>query len=237
MTKTKETSKKGTLTQQDVNAAQAAQEAKARLDLIENYNKKDGETKILLKNVEQADVDAAKVEFEERVKALQAKTYLIADKDNAERVAKFLQHFNNVDAQWSKNLWIGIIQFDKYITDFLTKFGEVPCDLVFDYGPLSFMYTIMMEPRGTGLESAKYMESINEEYSKILEVIGQHVDWIQTEQKHCQNLQDVWSLRSQGFYGVLAPEAQPQPVDQFNNEDAPTEVPTEPVVSTETAIG
>ena len=54
------------------------------------------------------DIENVKKEFEERTKALQEKKdYLVADKSNALRVAKFMKDFND-NAVWSQRMFVGV---------------------------------------------------------------------------------------------------------------------------------
>ena len=156
----------------------------------------------------QEDIDKAKEEFEQRTIALRdKKDYLIADAPNALRVAKFLKNFIE-NAFWTQRYFVGVINFSDYITKFIEECEKEEKDLVMDYGPMQFAFLMCENYAGKGLEDAKKMADMWDEYVPIYDTLRTHVDWYNTEVKQCEKLKQRWGMLSQGYYLVLLDENQ-----------------------------
>ena len=88
-------------------------QAQARLAAINEFNRNTmGEAWIDPEKVPtEEDINAAKKEYEDRTVALRDKAdYLVADKDNALRVAKFIRNFI-ANGFWTQRYWVGVVNF------------------------------------------------------------------------------------------------------------------------------
>lgn len=141
-----------------------------------------------------------KEEFEKRATALKEKAdYVIADKDNAVRVAKFLKNYI-ANAFWSHRFFVGVINFDAQITEIIEDLEKEPKDLAFDYPALQFIHIMMQNPGGQGLESAKAFAEIYDEFVPIADVVKEHIDWYNAEVERVNQAQDLWGMFAQGYY-------------------------------------
>lgn len=171
-----------------------------RKELISQYNKENaGVSELIDETVDEEFVKKTKEDWETAVKLFQSRTFVIADSHNAVRVAKFLKTWNEKFAAWEKDQWIGVVKFDKFVNDFLKEFEKKEQDFVIDYGCLGFLYTLMMKPCGVGLASAKKMQSIDEEYNKILETIDDLKKDTDKQQLDIKKKQEVWAAACAGF--------------------------------------
>ena len=96
---------------------EAAKQAEMRLAAIREYNVNNmGDSWIDPNHVPtEEEVAEAKKEFEDRTKALQEKNdYLVADKPNALRVAKFIKNFIE-NGFWAQRYFVGVINFAEYM--------------------------------------------------------------------------------------------------------------------------
>jgi len=181
----------------------AAQQEKSRRDAISEFNVTNmGKFWIDPDRVPtKEDTEGAKKEFEDFVKSLQEKKdYVIADKANALRVAKFMQQFID-KAPWTGMEFVGILQFHDYIQDFLDKWNEDdPKDLVFEYGAMEFAYLKFVGRGGIGIESAKVAKEENEEYVPICDKLYDLHNWYELQKKKAENLQTRWRMFEQGYY-------------------------------------
>ena len=88
-----------------------------RLDFIKQYNANNSDSFILTREVTDEDIK----EIEDRMDYIKENrstmTYLIADKDNAMRVATFLRDWNANDFLWVKDMWRGVVKFDEFINE------------------------------------------------------------------------------------------------------------------------
>lgn len=188
-----------------------------RLDFIKQYNANNSDSFILTREVTDEDIK----EIEDRMDYIKENrstmTYLIADKDNAMRVATFLRDWNANDFLWVKDMWRGVVKFDEFINEKIAELDGTN-DLVFDFPALTYIYNAMMQPSGRGLEAAKKMEAVSDEYDSILEVVGQHIDEFQEENKLFQRLGNCLQARYQGFMMVLAEDLTD---DAAEDTDAP----------------
>lgn len=192
------------------NIGTAEQNAAQRLAAIREFNLNNaGEMWIdPEKTPTQEDIDKAKEEFEQRTIALRdKKDYLIADAPNALRVAKFLKNFIE-NAFWTQRYFVGVINFSDYITKFIEECEKEEKDLVMDYGPMQFAFLMCENYAGKGLEDAKKMADMWDEYVPIYDTLRTHVDWYNTEVKQCEKLKQRWGMLSQGYYLVLLDENQ-----------------------------
>jgi hypothetical protein len=153
------------------------------------------------------DIETAKKNFEERVTALKSKNdYLIADKENALRVAKFLKTYVETNL-WvgtpTQPFFVGVLNFIDYIGKFIEECEKEPKDLVMEYGPMQFCFVAFQNYSGQGVEGAKHMAEIWDEFIAIYDVLRDNVEYYNSEVESCNALNDVWALMSQGFYAVV----------------------------------
>ena len=149
------------------------------------------------------DIAAAKKEFEDRTIALRDKhDYLIADSANALRVAKFIKKFIE-NGFWTQRYFVGVINFSELITKFIDECEKEPKDLVMEYGPLQFCMLMFENYAGFGLESAKKMAEMWDEYIPIYDTLKDHVEFYNNEVKQCEKLKHRWAMLEQGYYLVL----------------------------------
>ena len=147
------------------------------------------------------DIAAAKKDFEEFTKSLQEKhDFLIADKPNALRVAKFMMDV--IDrAPWKGMYYVGILRFHAQMEDFIKDFDENnPVDLVLDYGAMQFAYIMFKDFGGTGIESANWMAENNEQFVPILDTLHEHNDWYEFQVRKSENLKQRWAAMEQGYF-------------------------------------
>lgn len=197
----------------------AKKQAEARLAAIQEFNRNNmGEAWIdPEKTPTEEDIDAAKTEFETRTKALQDKAdYLVADKENALRVAKFIREFV-ANGFWTQRYFVGVVNFVDYIDKFIKECEAEPKDLTMEYGPLQFCYLMFENYAGFGLEAAKKMAEMWDEYVPIYDVLRDHIEYYNNEAKMCEKLKQRWGMLAQGYYLVF-----------LEDKDAPT---TEPAVT------
>ena len=190
---------------------QAERAAAQRLAAIQEFNRQNaGEAWIDAERIPtEEEVNAAKDEYEKRTVALRdKKDYLVADEANAIRVAKFLKKFIE-NGFWTQRYFVGVINFSEYITKFLEdavkleQEGEKVPLLTMEYGPLQFCYLMLENYAGHGLEDAKKMAEMWDEYVPIYDTIREHIEWYNNEVKMCEALKQRWGMLAQGYYLVL----------------------------------
>ena len=182
------------------------------------------------------DIKNAKEEYEARVKALQGKKdYLIADKENALRVANFLKTYNETNI-WvgtpTQPLFVGVLNFHEYITKFIEECEKEPKDLVMEYAPMQFCFVSFNNYCGVGLEGANHMAEIWDEYIAIYDVLRDHIEYYKKEVEKCNVYNDRWALMSQGFYAVILDTEESQTIEDAENK--PKEATAETVAETVT---
>ena len=130
----------------------------------------------------------AKKDFEDRANALRNKhDYLIADSANALRVAKFIKNFVE-NGFWTQRYFVGVINFTDLINKFIEECEKEPKDLTMEYGPLQFCMLMFENYAGFGLESAKKMAEMWDEYVPIYDTLKDHVEFYNNEVKQCEKL-------------------------------------------------
>lgn len=187
-------------------------QAAARLAAINEFNRNNmGEAWIdPEKEPTDADIEDAKKEFETRTKALQDKAdYLVADKENALRVAKFIREFV-ANGFWTQRYFVGVINFIDYIDNFIKECEKEAKDLVMEYGPLQFCYLMFENYAGFGYDAAKKMAEMWNDYVPIHDVLRDHIEYYNAEAKMCEKLKQRWGMLAQGYYLVFLDEEEPQ---------------------------
>lgn len=162
------------------------------------------------------DIANAKKAFEDAVTKHQSnKEYVIADKANALRVATFLRTFIE-RSFWTQRMFVGVLNFKALMDDFISGFNEdEPVDLVLDYMATQFIYIMLENYAGVGIDSANWMAENWEEYLPIYETVHEHIDSYNAENSKCEELKEVWGMFEQGYYlvvldGTETEEAVPQ---------------------------
>lgn len=147
------------------------------------------------------DINKAKEDYETVTKNLnEKKDYVIADKTNALRVAKFLKNFVE-NGFWSQRGFVGVINFVTLLDEFINNFNEEdPVDLVLEFPPLQFCFIMLENYGGIGLDAALRMANMWETYVPIYEHVHELIDWHEQEANKCKELSDRWGYLSQGYY-------------------------------------
>lgn len=179
-----------------------------RLALINQFNKeRKGQMHIIERRATQEDIDEAKKEYEALIEENRTHSYVLADKDNALRVAKLLKELNTDYVEWKERLWMGVITFDEFITKFIDKFDETaPVELNVDWGNLTYLFCSLPTITGHGLSTAKRFSEIYDEYVKVLEVVQMHSDNVMAFNERVRKAQERWSMASVGFILVYDDE-------------------------------
>ena len=195
----------------DVATQNAERAAAQRLAAIQEFNRQNaGEAWIDAERVPtEEEINEAKEAYEKRTIALRDKNdYLVADEANALRVAKFLKKFIE-SGFWTQRYFVGVINFSEYITKFITELeGTAEQEaarkpLTMEYGPLQFCYLMLENYAGHGLEDAKKMAEMWDEYVPIYDTIREHIEWYNNEVKMCEALKQRWGMLAQGYFLVL----------------------------------
>ena len=195
----------------DVATQNAEKAAAQRLAAIQEFNRQNaGEAWIDAERVPtEEEINEAKEAYEKRTIALRDKNdYLVADEANALRVAKFLKKFIE-NGFWTQRYFVGVINFSDYITKFIAELEGTPEQeavkkpLVMEYGPLQFCYLMLENYAGHGLEDAKKMAEMWDEYVPIYDTIREHIEWYNNEVKMCEALKQRWGMLAQGYFLVL----------------------------------
>ena len=195
----------------DVATQNAEKAAAQRLAAIQEFNRQNaGEAWIDADRVPtEEEINEAKESYEKRTIALRDKNdYLVADEANALRVAKFLKKFIE-NGFWTQRYFVGVINFSDYITKFIAELEGTPEQeavrkpLVMEYGPLQFCYLMLENYAGHGLEDAKKMAEMWDEYVPIHDTIRDHIEWYNNEVKMCEALKQRWGMLAQGYFLVL----------------------------------
>ena len=168
------------------------------------------------------EVRAAQKDFEYATALLNEKNdYVVADKANALRVAKFMREFIG-NAHWDQRYFVGVINFCAMIDDFINNFDENnPVDLVMEYGPMQFAQIMFSNYSGNGLEEAKHMAEIYDEFIPIHDKLHEITDWYDAERNKCEDLRNRWAMYAQGFaMEIINPEenVETTPVESVEQE-------------------
>lgn len=160
------------------------------------------------------DINQAKADFEEAANALKdRKDYVIADKDNALRIAKFMKEFND-NSFWTQRMFVGVLNFSDLLNEFIKNFDENdPKDLSLEYSPVQYAFILFENYAGFGYDAAKHMAEIWDEYLPIYERLHELVDEYKAETQKIEDLKDRWAMMSQGYYAYIMNGSEKDPVE------------------------
>lgn len=171
----------------------------------------------------------AKKDFEDEIEVNKNATFELAGPEDglALKSANFLREWNEKFNHWEKGQWRGVIMFEKVIKKLIDEISADPSkSLEIDYQTLMFLYYSMMNPSGTGLESARAMavlENYDEEndapfetespvtYSGILEKVKMHTDGLKATDKKLVILKQRLELA----YGGLKMNLKISSIEEF----------------------
>jgi hypothetical protein len=214
----------------DVNSMSDDQIKFARINIRKEFNKKYSKWA----EIDPVDADddfiaQAKKDVEDATEENKNAMFELATPDDGLnlKTAEFLQNWNKKYNHWEKGQWRGVISFERVIKKIIddlkadsTKSFEV------DYQTLLFLYSTMMNPFGTGLESAIAMaemenydienDGVREEdipvtYSGILEKVNIHLNGISANYKKLNILKQRLELA----YGGLKMNLKISSVEEF----------------------
>ena len=174
------------------------EEAKEKLAELEGVNKPTEE-----------ETKAAELELKEAVDLFNATRYDIGTPEEFEKVSGFILNFLENFVYWTKNGWMGVIKLHEEVSE--TRHTYTSGAFSVGYQALEFLVFALSNPGGTGLQSARDLESIAEEYGMVIEIAGKQLEGARANLKDIQWLQDKWTAMLQGFYlekedGVEVPE-------------------------------
>ena len=164
------------------------------------------------------DINQAKADFEAAANALkERKDYVIADKDNALRVAKFMKEFND-NSFWTQRMFVGVLNFSDLLNEFIKNFDENdPKELSLEYSPVQYAFILFENYAGFGYDAAKHMAEIWDEYLPIYERLHELVDEYKAETQKIEDLKDRWAMMSQGYYAYVMNGAEKDPIDSLKD--------------------
>ena len=150
------------------------------------------------------DVREAQKVFEDTAAALRDKNdYVIAKKEDALKVAKFMKEFND-NAFWTQRMFVGVLNFSDLLNEFINGFDEEnPKDLSLEYAPVQYAYLLFENFAGFGYDGAKHMAEIWDDYVNVYDKLHELVDWYKAETTRIDSLRDVWALMEQGYYAKV----------------------------------
>lgn len=165
------------------------------------------------------DINSAKADFEAAAKALnEKKDYVIADKENALRVAKFMKDFND-NSFWTQRMFVGVLNFSDLLNEFIKNFDENnPTELALDYAPVQYAYILFENYAGFGYDAAKHMAEIWDEYLPIYEKLHELVDEYKAEMQKVDDLKERWGMLAQGYYAYIMNGAESDPSEQQSQD-------------------
>ena len=171
------------------------------------------------------DIANVKKEFEEKTKALQEKKdYVVADKNNALRVAKFMKDFND-NSLWSQRMFVGVLNFSALMNDFIEGFDENnPVDLILEYAPVQYAFLLFENYGGIGIDSARHMAEIWDEYLPIYETLHELVDGYKKEASACDELKEKWAMFEQGYYLHVLDDTETDPRESEQPAEEKTDI-------------
>lgn len=185
----------------------AAMKEEERRKLIADFNvNNDGKIWIDPDKVPtEDDVKEAQKGFEDAAAALRdKKDYVIAKKEDALKVAKFMKEFNDT-AFWTQRMFVGVLNFSDLLNEFINGFDEEnPKDLSLEYAPVQYAYLLFENFAGFGYDGAKHMAEIWDDYVNVYDKLHELVDWYKAEAARIETLRDVWALMEQGYYAKVS---------------------------------
>jgi len=175
---------------------------------------------------------AAEKEFELAANTFNTKKFNIGTEEEFKEISEFILTFLDKFVYWTKNGWMGVLKLNEETEDFVKTYKSGSYGL--GYQALEFLFYVLTNPGGSGIESAREIEKYADIYGKLVEYAGKELELARAELKEIQYLQENWNAMLQGFYleredGVEqvndVPENGPEDVPENGPEDVPENGP------------
>ncbi|MFW6310800.1 MAG: hypothetical protein ACOC1K_01040 [Nanoarchaeota archaeon] len=169
------------------------------------------------------EVEEARKEYEKAAAGFDTKLWAIGTSDQAENFANYLLHFIENRIFWTKNGWMGVIKLNQEVNEAKDISNSTNSPLKLGYQALEFTYYSLSNPGGTGLNSAKDMESEWEQYVDLFRAIEEQLEESRKILKDIQFLQDKWGAMAQGFYLDVEPDPGPDQEGDEKSQESPSQ--------------
>lgn len=157
----------------------------------------------------------AKEEFEKASKKWAETLYKIGEPKDAQEICDYILLFLEKRFLWQKDAWMGVIKLTEELKAAEATFkGKKNKSLEMGYQALEFVYYILSNPGGIGLQSALDFEEEREMFVKVALLVEEQLEGARKALKEVEFLQQRWGAMSQGFYL----EVEPGPEDEENPE-------------------
>lgn len=151
--------------------------------------------------------------FNDAAAKFNSKKFKIGKPEDGDIYLNFMIEFIDKYVFWTKQGWMGVIKMNEELKEIKESKKENE-SFSMGYQPLAFTFNVLTNPGGTGLQSAKDIDSLIDTYGKILEDTEKAFKEAQEELKEIQFLQDTVTAMQQGFY--LEKEDSVEIPEEFN---------------------
>lgn len=195
----------------EVKNVQEAQEKLAEIAKDSSINKPSEE-----------ECEVAGKEFDDAAKVFNGKIFEIGTEKEFKEVSEFMITFLNKFVYWTKNGWMGVLKLEEEVTAMIKTHKKGDGGYKLGYQALEFLFYVLTNPGGNGIETAREIEKVAEMYGKMVEISGKKLEAARAELKDIQWLQEKYNAMLQGFYLekedgvelVEAPEEEPAETTQ-----------------------
>ena len=146
------------------------------------------------------EVEVAKKEFDNATKNFNETLFKIGEPKEFEEIINFLLTFIEKYVYWTKNGWMGVIKLYEELIATKKKNRKTGTYFTLAYQALEFVFYVLSNPGGNGLESAKEIEKLADIYAKVYEYVGKQLEEARKILKKIQYAQDKYTAMQQGFY-------------------------------------
>jgi hypothetical protein len=146
----------------------------------------------------ESEIEAAHKEFEEAAKAFSVKLFEIGSEENFGRYSTFVLEFLEKFVYWTKNGWMGVLKLNDEVHETRKTYKSGPFTV--GYQALEFLFYVLTNPGGSGIESAREIEKHAEVYAELIENTGKALEAARAELKDIQWLEEKRNAMMQGFY-------------------------------------
>lgn len=163
----------------------------------------------------------AKEEFEAAKDAWEKVKYDLAPSiDMVDNFVQYIENFLNNFTVWAQNSWMGAIKMEEELEDVKRHFSANPEEVPqISYQALEYLYHVLVNPGGVGLEKAKAFEAGISEHKFVMDFIEARLKEARDALTEIKFLQEKWMAYEQGFYYDREPTDEEMPEGSYYDDD------------------
>jgi len=144
------------------------------------------------------EIEVSHKEFEAAAQKFSSTNFELGEEKEFSELSEFVLTFLEKFVYWTKNGWMGVLKLHDEVSETREKWQSGPFTV--GYQALEFLFYVLTNPGGNGIESAREIEKYADIYAKMIEYAGKTLETARAELREVQWLEEKRNAMLQGFY-------------------------------------